>query len=99
MLATAAKPMAFMAAVCLLTSPSLTNRCDDCPVCALCGVERSLASVIVSTSHHLLPACLMFEELCLVLEHASSNLQDPKTIFDPQGCGTEEMFYVGFPQK
>lgn len=57
---------------------ALTNRRDHRPVRALRGVERSLVSVVVSTGHHLLAAGVTFEELCLVLEHPSSNLQDPK---------------------
>lgn len=47
-------------------APALTNRCDHRPVCALCGVERSLVSMMVSTSHDLLAAGLTSEELCLV---------------------------------
>lgn len=59
-------------------APALTNTCDHSPVRAFCGVEQPLPSVMVSTSHHLLAAGLMFEELCLLLEHPSSNLQEPK---------------------
>lgn len=80
-------------------APALTNRCDHHPVRALCGVEQSLVSVMVSASHDLQAAGLMFEELCLVLGHPSSDLQDPKTSIHPQGCGTKRMYYVRFSQK
>lgn len=67
MLAAARKPVAFMAAARLLASKQAAwADVSIIPRMLFGGAEQSLVSMMVSTSHDLLAADLVFEDLCLV---------------------------------
>lgn len=54
------------------------------------GVKWSLVSMMVITSHDLLAADLVFEDLCLVSKHHSSNPQDPEDQLSSTGMWDQE---------